>query len=96
MAYGNNENVIEFLENSKQATVTFTQGRYISKIKKLAEKFPDECKIVAENSDGSIVSHIPVKWIKINNPQREVSDEEREVLAERMRNIRDKEKVLEN
>lgn len=80
------ENVIEWTRNSPMATVTFCQGKYITKIRKLAERFPDECEIVAENEDGSILAHIPTKWIKINNPRREISDEEREELAERMRN----------
>ena len=81
-----NENCIEFFKNSPTATVTFCQGKYITKIRKLAERFPEECEIVAENEDGSILAHIPTKWIKINNTRRELSDEEREQLAERMRN----------
>lgn len=70
------ENVIEFLRDSKTATVTFSQGRYISKIKKLAEKYPDEVQIVHENR-SSIVAHIPTKYIKVNHP-KVVSDEQRE------------------
>ena len=42
------ENVIEFVQNAETATVTFCQGRYISRIKELAEKKPDECKIVSD------------------------------------------------
>ena len=78
------ENVIEFLYNAKQATVTFTQGRYISRIKELAEKRPEECKIVHTNEDGSIVAHIPVSWIRVS-PPRELSDEVKEKAAERGR-----------
>lgn len=81
------ENVISFLKDNKIATVCFSQGRYISKIKKLAEKYPEEVQITAENKDGSIVAHIPVSYIKINNLKREISDEEREMLRERARNI---------
>ena len=79
------ENAIEFLRNADRATATFTQGRYITKIKKLAEKYPDECEVVAENKDGSIVAHFPVKWIKINRAQVELTDEQREERAERAR-----------
>ena len=81
------ENCIEFLRGAKTATVCFSQGRYISKIKKLAEKYPEEVQITAENKDGSIVAHIPVSYIKINNSKREISEEERELLRERARNI---------
>ena len=94
MAENMNENVIEFLRNSPTATVTFCQGKYITKIRKLAERFPDECEIVAENTDGSIMAHIPTKWIKINNPQREMTEEEKRMAMERVRNNRrDKEKA---
>lgn len=59
------ENMIEFLEDNKIATVTFSQGRYKSRIRKLSEDYPKECKILAENPDGSLCAHIPVEWIKI-------------------------------
>lgn len=81
------ENVIEFLHNGKTATVSFTQGRYISRIKELAKKKPDECKITHTNRDGSIVAHIPVSWVRIK-PNMELSDERREELSERMRKLR--------
>lgn len=79
----NNENNIEFIRDSDRATCSFSQGRYISKIKKLAEKHPDECQIVAENVDGSVVAHFPVKWIKINSATRDLTDEDRRILSER-------------
>ena len=82
------DNCIEFLKNDKTAVVTFSQGKYISKIKKLAEKYPDECKIVAENIDGSIMAHIPVKWIKISNIKREMTEEQKLESAERLKNYR--------
>lgn len=62
------ENVIEFLENQTRATVTFSQGRYKSKIRRLAEARPEECQIVSENKDGSICAHIPTAWAKIAPP----------------------------
>ena len=88
MAENMNENVLEWIKNEPIATVTFSQGKYISKIRKLAERFPDECQITHENQDGSIVAHIPVKWIKINNPQRVMTEEEKRLAAERIRNSR--------
>ena len=78
----NNENVIEFLRDAKTATVCFTQGRLISRIKKLQEQHPEQVKITAENRDGSIVAHIPVKWVKIN-PPKDLTKEQREKLRGR-------------
>lgn len=88
MAENMNENVLEWYKNEPTATVTFSQGKYITKIRKLAEKFPEECQITHENHDGSIVAHIPVKWIKVNNPQRVMTEEEKRLAAERIRNSR--------
>jgi hypothetical protein len=87
----NTENNIEFLRDAETATCSFSQGRYISKIRKLAEKYPDECEIVAENKDGSIVAHFPVKWIQITKREgREMTEEEKEAAAERLRLYRER------
>ena len=77
------ENAIEFYKGDKRATVSFSQGKYISRIKKLKERYPDEVDIVAENPDGSLYAHIPTKWIRIN-PPRELSDEQKETLIEQL------------
>ena len=80
------ENCIEWIKHSDIATVTFSQGRYITKIKKLAEKYPDEVQIVHENIDGSIVAHIPTKYIKISANKSTLTEEQRLANAERLRN----------
>ena len=69
------ENAIEWIKGSETATVTFSQGRYITRIEKLAKKHPDKVQIVARNKN-SIVAHIPVKAIKINIIDRERTEEE--------------------
>lgn len=85
------ENVISFLKGAKIATVTFSQGKYISKIEKLAVKFPDEVTIIHRNyhpsgNISSIVAHIPTSYIKINNSKRDLSEEERKAMGERLNN----------
>jgi hypothetical protein len=85
------ENCISFLKGSKTATVTFSQGKYISKIEKLAVKFPDEVTIIHRNyhpsgNISSIVAHIPTSYIKINNSKRDLSEEERKAMGERLNN----------
>jgi hypothetical protein len=89
MAYGNNENVIEFLTNQQTMTVTFSQGRFIGKVKKLAERYPDEVKIVTENKDGSIVAHMPVSYLMLSNRKKELTDEERIAMTERLNKARE-------
>lgn len=86
------ENVIEFTRDAKVATVTFCQGRMVSRIKKLKKKFPDDVEITSEKK-RTIVAHIPAKWIKINPPQqreaREYTDEELKELCERLAKARE-------
>ena len=82
------ENVIEFERDAKLATVTFCQGRYVSRIKKLAEKYPDQVEITSEKK-GTIVAHIPVSAIKINISSREFTDEEREAARARLQKFRE-------
>ena len=80
----NMENVIEFTKDSERASVIFCQGRYKSRIKKLAADRPEECQIVVENTDGSLCAHIPIAWIKIN-PTKQLSEEQRKEIAERFK-----------
>lgn len=78
-----NENVIEFLRGQKIATVTVcSQTKLNTRIKKLSKERPEECQIEHKNQDGSIVAHIPTKWIKIN-PTRVLSEEEKQKLRDR-------------
>ncbi len=78
-----NDNTIEFLKDHERATVSFSQGRYKSRIRKLAKERPGECQIVAENKDGSLCAHIPTSWVKISPPAAR-SEEQREIARERM------------
>ncbi len=85
------ENVIEWIRNSKVATISFSQKRFITKIKKLAEKHPEQIQIVYENKDGSIVAHIPVSAIHLSIVKRkELTDEQRQQAIERMKLAREK------
>ena len=56
---GCNENVIEFMTNDTRATLSFSQGRYKSVIRKLAEKHPADCRLIGDKADGSICAQEP-------------------------------------
>lgn len=84
---GSNENTIEFMTNDTRATLSFSQGRYKSVIRKLAKKHPEYCQIVAENKDGSICAHVPVFWLRIS-PPKQYTDEQRQRMGERLRQNR--------
>lgn len=87
--YGN-ENVIHFFNNEKTCTFTFSQPRYINKIKKLAVSHPDEVTIRYENPDGSIVGELPTAWALKLSPKRQVSEEQKQQAAERLKQLRNK------
>lgn len=89
------DNSICFWRNSDVASVDFSQGRYITKIRRLAEKYPDECKIILENKDGSVIAQVPRKWIKVSPPKKiEMSDERKAALSERMKRMIEDRKSL--
>ena len=71
------ENVIEWVKDGEWATLSLSQRRTISRVKHLAEQYPEQCQILAENKDGSLYAHVPVKWIKIS-PPKELSEKQME------------------
>ena len=79
------ENCIEWLNGQDRVTLTMSQPRYINKIKKLAEKYK-EVEIIKENTDGTLLAHLPLKFIKISAP-RQVSDEQKEKARERFKTM---------
>lgn len=89
------ENAIEFIKHNKIATATFSQKSWITKILKLAEKYPEDVEIVAQNknNDGtidSIVVHFPVKFIHIGSKKRVMTEEQKQAAAERLKIARQK------
>jgi len=88
------DNAICFYNNFDKAAVNFSQGRYITRIKKLAKEHPEECKIELENPDGSIIAQIPTKWIHIYPSKgRELSEEEKEASRERMKKLHEAKRI---
>ncbi len=86
------ENVIEWIKDDRRATLSLSQRRTISRVRQLAAQYPDQCRIVAENKDGSIYAHIPVSWVRIN-PKIELTEEQREKRVETMKRNRAKRKL---
>ena len=80
-----NENVIEFMRNQKTMTVTFSQKRFVNKVRKMAEKYPDEIQIIEENEDGSIMAHMPLSALHIGIVKHPINDEQRGRLINGLR-----------
>ena len=84
------ECVIEWLKGEKVATVTMPRGtRLANKLKKLA--LENESVDIFINKDGSVLAHIPSSWVKIT-PPRQLTEQQRQVAAERMRKVRNQKK----
>lgn len=81
----NPENCIEWLTGQHIIICTISQGKYISKIKKLAEKYPKKVKILAENKDGTILAKLPLKALKLNIIEKELTNEQREEMSKRFK-----------
>lgn len=77
-----NENVISFEKGSDVASVTLSQVKLANRIRKLADKFPDDVKIRADYG-LIVVATVPTKYIKIS-PPRVVSDDQKKAAAERL------------
>jgi len=60
------DNVIEWLCGSKTAAFTLSQKKYINRVERLAEKYPEKVQILHRNSDGSIWGHISTKAVGFN------------------------------
>lgn len=84
---GYSENAIEWVKDGEVATLSLSQRRTISRVKELAEKYPDKCQVLVENTDGSVYAHIPTEWIRIN-PGKEITEEQKRILAKRAEHAR--------
>lgn len=87
------ETAFDYLTEDKHATFTSSETKWINKIKKLANEYPDEVKIMYEPDDnqGYLVAHVPKSWIKVSPPRKcNYTDEQRAAMAERLAAARNK------
>lgn len=94
------ESCIEWIRGDMIASGTFPNGTaHKNRIIALSKSHPEDVQITAENKDGSICARFPVSFIKINAP-RSMTDEQRELAAERfkerMSNKKSKESTSES
>lgn len=66
------------------------ERRFITKVRKLKEKFPDQVRIIAEpeENDGCLYCELPVRWFTIRIPKKmNFTDEQREEMSVRMKSV---------
>ena len=85
------ETCIEYLDVDKYATFCSSERKWINKIYKLKEKYPNEVRIEAseEDNDGMIIASIPKSWMKVSPPKKmNLTEEQKAERAERMRSLK--------
>jgi len=88
------ETIINFNAAEDTAEIYTADPVYIRKLDKLCEQFPDTYKFMAELSakrcKESKTYSMPKRLVKFRSPvTREISEEQREALAERLRKARE-------
>jgi len=81
----NPENMIEWITGQRTITVSFSDQTMIRKVKELHKKFPEKIKIKAENEDGTIYAQLPKSALKLSIIKRQLTEEQKEQAAERLR-----------
>ena len=84
------ENVVEWITGQDRATVTASQRALVTRLRKLSKQFPDAYHITAENRDGSIVVHMPVRCLSFRSPTErpEMSEERKEAARQQLERLR--------
>lgn len=59
------ENVIEWFTGDEMCTATFTQKKFINRIRRMSQTHGELVKITHENQDGSITCRFPLRAVHI-------------------------------
>lgn len=59
------ENHIEWYSGSETMTLSLTQAKYINRVRRMVEKYPEIGSVLAENQDGSILAHISLRALHL-------------------------------
>lgn len=76
----NIETCFEYLGENDYGTFFTDESFWVRRIEKLAAEHPEDVQIVTRNKDGSIIAHLPKKWMRIA-PPRVMSEAQKEVIA---------------
>lgn len=92
------ETIINFNAAEDTAEIYTADPVYIRKLDKLCEQFPDTYKFMedlsAKQCKESKTYSMPKRLVKFRSPvTREISEEQREALAERLRKAREAKKI---
>jgi hypothetical protein len=86
------ETIAGYIAGDKTMEVYSSEQKWIRKIKRWAEQYPEDVVIkVVCRVDGGVTADIPSEWFKISPKRRlNLSEEQRLAASERLRNWRQK------
>lgn len=82
-----NETACDYYSCDRHATFCSSETKWINKIRKLHDQYPDEVEITVqpEDNQGMILVHIPKSWFNIRPPRKSnMTEEQRIAAAERL------------
>ena len=84
------ETCVTRIQDDDHISVYTSERKYINKIYKLKEQYPDEVVITNVNSDGSICVNLPYDWMPFPKPKakRTLTEEQKQAASERMKKAR--------
>lgn len=86
------ETAVEFLSEDSHLTYTTNEKKYVNKLRRQAEEYPDDVQIVTEYPDGTVVAHLPQKWFVAPKPPAKrapLSEERKAELRDRLAKMRE-------
>lgn len=89
---GYSENAIEWYTGVDRVTITVSEVRLKNKLLALSKSNPEDVELVSDNNgSGPMLFHVSRRCLKIGIPKkRDLTEEQRTELAERLRNARHK------
>ena len=76
--------------NKDKGFFSSDERKFITKVRKLKEKYPDEVQIIRqpEENDGCIYCSMPVSWFNVRPPKKmNLTEEQRQNMSDRMKRI---------
>ena len=90
------ECAINYVNVDDMVSVTTYEGRQINQLKALAEKHPDEIKLVPTSLAGVVLAYLPKKYVHISfyeSSRKEQTEEQKAAAAERLKKMWEKKKA---
>ena len=87
------ETCFETTNEDKTATICSAERKWINKVVKLHEKYPDQVNIMCdpEKNHGVLVAQVPKSWMKLSPPRQvNYTEEQKVAMAERLAAAREK------